>query len=358
MSKLIFFLLSLYLLTIYVVNHFIGAAGLLNSAYHFSSFVSLFFYIVIMSHITITCMSLSFHRYHTHQGIILNRTLDMLMQIWLWCVTGMCKFDWVSIHRYHHLHSDDVLDPHSPVQKGFWRVFFLGVVDYVTAKDLPEVVKLRNRIKGNKLERFIEKNSFLGPIVLTGLCILLFGPFMGSVLAVINFSISPLFAVGGVNALAHWLGYRNHHTKDNSHNIGYLFPLNFIVCGELDHNNHHGQQYSCSFRHKWYEFDIGFLYIKILRYFKLAKICYAYTPKTLKEEMALQIHSIFECDHRIKKKCEQLAREMNTTYAELQRQIQAYLQGQRVKLSRPVKELVAEIKRTMKANYRLSLSYT
>lgn len=352
------FLTGAYLGLVLLVNSYLGSDGLLNTQWGEGNWIFLVGYILLASHLTITAMSLSFHRYHTHQGIILNGTVDMIMQIWLSLVTSMSKFDWVSVHRYHHLHSDQEKDPHSPVQRGFWHVFFLGVADYVEAKKSPEVMQLRKRMKGNRLERFIEKYTLVGPSIMTILCVIFLGPLWGSILAVIHFAITPLFAVGGVNALAHWIGYRNHHTKDNSKNIGFLFPLNFILCGELDHNNHHGQQYSCSFRHRWYEFDIGFVYIKILAFFKLAKICYAYTPSTLKQQLMSQLQHILEGDHRIKKRCEQLARELNTSYTELQKQISDYLQGKKVKLSAPVMELVAEIKRTMNANYRLSLSYS
>jgi stearoyl-CoA desaturase (delta-9 desaturase) len=199
----------------------------------------------------------------------------------------MSKLDWVSIHVYHHTFSDTEKDPHSPKQKGLLHVFFLGALDYGRAKSWPEVLKIRARIPANAYERFMAKNLFLGPILLTSLLILAFGPKYGSILGVLNFSISPLFAVGGVNAIAHAFGYQNYESKDESRNIGFLFFLNWIICGELDHNNHHKYPKSPSFAHRWFEFDIGWVYLRVMSAVKLAQIkgkipTYRPAPQTLK----------------------------------------------------------------------------
>jgi len=229
-------------------------------------------YLIVMTHVTIAAMSLCFHRMHTHQGVKLNFFVDHALQIWLWLTTSMSKRDWVAVHIYHHAHSDTELDPHSPRQKGFARIFFLGVADYAIARHNPEVIKLHRRIPENRLETFIRINSFLGPILTASTLLVPFGPLQGLSLAVLTFLISPLYAVGGVNAIAHQIGYKNYPTKDNSRNIGFVFPLNWLICGELDHNNHHAHPKSCSFRHRWYEFDIGFVYLQLLAHARLAEL--------------------------------------------------------------------------------------
>jgi stearoyl-CoA desaturase (delta-9 desaturase) len=233
-------------------------------------------YCILMSHLTITAMSLSFHRQHTHQGVKLHPAVDFVMQTWLWLFTSMSKRDWVSVHVYHHAHSDDERDPHSPVQKGLWNIFFLGVPAYSRAKHWPEVRQIRRRLAVNRWEAYFERNLFVGPVILVGLNLCIFGPLTGGLVSLFNFAISPLFAVGGVNGLAHYVGYRNHVTRDNSRNLGFLVLLNWIVCGELDHNNHHHSPKSCSFRHRWFEFDIGFLYLRVLSWIGLAELKHVY----------------------------------------------------------------------------------
>jgi hypothetical protein len=221
----------------------------------------------------------------------------------------------------------------------------------------PPVMKIKKTIKHNKIEAFIANRPMMGITFLTFICLIVFGPLWGSVIALINFAISPVFAVGGVNALAHWWGYRNHKSGDNSRNIGFIFPLNFIICGELDHNNHHAHQKSCSFRHRWYEFDIGYIYIIILAKLKMAKIVNAYTPKNLKEELSQQLKGLIEKDYRFKKRFEELCRELNVNYHDLLKKSEDYLKGKKVELERPVLDLLSEVRRTWWANMKLNLSY-
>jgi stearoyl-CoA desaturase (delta-9 desaturase) len=267
-------LLAVYLLVITLAYIDFGPNGLFSEAFQNHSFFKLSVYLILMTHFTITSMSLCFHRAHTHKGVKFHPVIDGAMQLWLWATTSMSKLDWVSVHVYHHATSDSPNDPHSPVQKGLARVFFLGVADYSKAKSHPEVLKIRSRIPANRLETFIDQNVFLGPLVLGFLLIVFFGPFWGSTLMLMTFLISPVFAVGGVNALAHYFGYRNYKTTDNSRNLGFLIILNWMICGELDHNNHHAHPSSCSFRHKPWEFDIGYAYICLLSALGLAQVRY------------------------------------------------------------------------------------
>jgi stearoyl-CoA desaturase (delta-9 desaturase) len=246
-------------------------------------------YVVLMTHITITAMSLCFHRMHTHRGVVLAKWVDRAMQSWLALTTGMSKRDWVSIHAYHHAHSDQEKDPHSPKQKGLARIFFFGVYDYVVAKNDPEVLRIRRKIPEDGFEKFLNDNPLFGPIIVAAVLTVLFGPAHGGTLSLLTYAISPFFAVGGVNAIAHAFGYRNYATKDESRNIGFLFPLNWMICGELDHNNHHAHPRSCSFRHRWYEFDIGYFYIQILSAVGLAKIKTAHSLTRAPESAHLQV---------------------------------------------------------------------
>jgi stearoyl-CoA desaturase (delta-9 desaturase) len=247
------------------------SGGLAGSLLPSVSWINLLLYTIGVAHLTIASMSLSFHRFHSHKSVELHPWIDGAMQIWLWLVTSMTKADWVSVHRHHHAWSDTSNDPHSPVQRGFWHVFLLGAYDYSRAKRGEGALAIRKSIHLNRLEVFLGSHPLLGPSLLSILLVVLVGPGPGAALSLINFATSPLFAVGGVNALAHTWGYRNHETKDNSRNVGFLLPLNFILCGELDHNNHHARPRQWSFRCRWYEFDPGAAYIWLLACLGLAR---------------------------------------------------------------------------------------
>jgi len=308
-------------------------------------------YIVLLTHVCITAMSLSFHRHHTHKGVIIKRPVDYPMQLFLWLVTGMNKSDWVSVHMYHHANSDKPKDPHSPIHKGFWHVFFLGGIDYNNAKSSPEVEKIANRLPMSRTETFFKENTALGLILMSLINLAVFGLQWGWIFNLANYLVSPIFAVGGVNALAHWVGYKNHKSGDNSRNIGFLFPLNFMICGELDHNNHHGHQKSCSFRHKWYEFDIGYVYIKILAAFNLAKIKNVYNPTKMKEDLARRVARMIEKNNEMQEKIEQLANDLDTSVNELIQEIKLYIEGKKVTLQKPVIEFKKEVLQMVYATY-------
>ncbi|MBS1958240.1 MAG: fatty acid desaturase [Bdellovibrionales bacterium] len=257
---------------IYWIPRLLGPNGLYGDWFTTNTLLKFSVLFIGLSHLTIVAMSLAFHRSHTHQAVKFNPIIDGIMQTWLWMMTSMSKLDWVSVHVYHHTYSDTEKDPHSPVQKGLARVFFCGVVDYSRAKTWPEVLKIRNRIPTNAYERYIARHLFQAPMILAGVLMVCFGPLYGTIFAAMNFAISPLFAVGGVNALAHSIGYQNYDAKDESRNLGFLFFLNWIISGELDHNNHHKYPKSPSFAHRWFEFDIGWIYIRMLRQVGLAKV--------------------------------------------------------------------------------------
>jgi hypothetical protein len=60
--------------------------------------------------------------------------------------------------------------------------------------------------------------------------------------------------------------------KDESRNIT---PVVIWLGGEELHNNHHADPHSARFSQKWFEFDVGWLYLRLLSLFGLAKIQYA-----------------------------------------------------------------------------------
>jgi stearoyl-CoA desaturase (delta-9 desaturase) len=82
----------------------------------------------------------------------------------------------------------------------------------------------------------------------------------------------PFWAAGIVNGVGHAFGYRNHGVKDESRNIS---PIAIWLAGEELHNNHHADPKSAMFSHRWFEADIGWMYIKLLSAFGLAHVEYA-----------------------------------------------------------------------------------
>ena len=79
----------------------------------------------------------------------------------------------------------------------------------------------------------------------------------------------PFWAAGVINGLAHFIGYRNYETKDTARN---LVPIAIWIGGEELHNNHHKDGASAKFSHKPWEFDIGWMYIKLFEKLGLVEV--------------------------------------------------------------------------------------
>lgn len=227
-------------------------------------------YVLVMTHITIVCVTLYLHRGQAHRGIQFNPIVEHFMRFWLWLTTGMVTKQWVAIHRKHHQMCELPGDPHSPHVHGIWKVLFGGAFLYVKAtKDQ----KLVDTYGVGTPDDWIEHNLYtphsrLGVSILLVFNIIVFG-WIGLLLWGIQMIWIPFWAAGVINGLGHWIGYRNGETKDRSRNI---FPFGIIIGGECLHNNHHMEPANPKLSRKWFEFDIGWMWLTILRSLKLAKL--------------------------------------------------------------------------------------
>jgi stearoyl-CoA desaturase (Delta-9 desaturase) len=227
-------------------------------------------YTLVMVQITIACVTLYLHRGQTHRAVIFHPAVNHFMRFWLWLTTGMVTKQWVAIHRKHHQRSDQEGDPHSPQIYGIWRVLFGGAFLYHSAsKDTAMVDSLSKDTPNDWIERKVySAHSRLGILIMLVIDLLLFGPW-GLLVWGIQMIWVPFFAAGVINGLSHWWGYRNTDTKDTSRN---LWPIAFWIGGEELHNNHHADGANARFSQRWWEFDIGWMYIRILQFLRLAKL--------------------------------------------------------------------------------------
>ena len=225
---------------------------------------------LVMVQITIACVTLYLHRSQAHKGVTFHPAVEHFMRFWLWMTTGMITKQWVAIHRKHHQYSDQPGDPHSPHVFGIWNIFLRGVYYYyVGAKDARMTVTYGKGTPDDWIERNIyTQHNYLGVVLMLAIDVVLFG-WWGFLVWAVQMVWIPLWAAGVVNGIGHWFGYRNGTTRDQSRNV---IPWDFWVGGELLHNNHHLNPASAKLSLKWWEFDIGWMYICILRFLKLAKL--------------------------------------------------------------------------------------
>jgi len=223
-----------------------------------------------MVQLTIACVTLYLHRSQTHRAVSFHPAVNHFMRFWLWLTTGMVTKQWVAIHRKHHQAADTEQDPHSPRVYGIWRVLFGGAFLYHEASKNKLMVEQLGQGTPNDWieENLYTPHSRLGILLMLIIDLVLFGPW-GIVVWGVQMIWVPFFAAGVINGAAHWWGYRNRPAEDTSRN---LWPWAFWIGGEELHGNHHDDGTSAKFSQKPWEFDIGWLYIKVLMFFKLAKL--------------------------------------------------------------------------------------
>lgn len=247
----------------YILNFLTG--GVLHLAWWQVALVAL-----VLTHITIIGVTVFLHRSQAHRGLDLHPAVMHFFRFWLWLTTGMVTKEWVAIHRKHHAKCEREGDPHSPVVFGLGKVFFRGAELYREEATNAETLK---RYGHGTPDDWLERNlytrrSLYGILLMLVLDVALFGV-LGFTVWAVQMAWIPFWAAGVVNGVGHAWGYRNFASPDTSTNVS---PWGIIIGGEELHNNHHAYGTSAKFSAKWYEFDLGWMYIQILRFFGLAKV--------------------------------------------------------------------------------------
>ena len=226
---------------------------------------------LMLVQITIAGVTLYLHRCQAHRALELHPVVSHFFRFWLWFTTGMITKEWAAIHRKHHAKCETEEDPHSPRIHGINKILWTGVVLYVKESHKTEVMdKYGHATPIDWLERnvYTPMNKW-GIVLLAVLDVFLFGLIPGLLIYGVQLAWIPFWAAGVINGLGHYFGYRNFATDDDSTNMS---PWGAWIGGEELHNNHHAYPTSAKFSLRWYEFDLGWLYIKVLEALGLATV--------------------------------------------------------------------------------------
>ena len=226
---------------------------------------------LILVQITIAGVTIYLHRCQAHRALELHPVVSHFFRLWLWLTTGMITKEWAAIHRKHHAKCETEDDPHSPRIYGINKVLFAGVVLYVKESHKPETMQ---RYGHGTPDDWMERNVYTplnkwGIVLLAAIDIALFGVVPGAIIYGAQIAWIPFWAAGVINGVGHYFGYRNFQTDDDSTNI---VPWAAWIGGEELHNNHHAYPTSAKFSLRWYEFDLGWLYIRALESLGLANV--------------------------------------------------------------------------------------
>lgn len=233
---------------------------------------------LIVTHITIAGVTIFLHRNQAHRALTLHPLISHFFRVWLWLTTGMETKAWAAIHRKHHAKCETEEDPHSPQVFGLPKVLWEGAELYRKEAKNQETL---DRYGQGTPDDWLEKNIYTphsgkGVLLMLAINLILFG-LPGLTIWAVQMAWIPFFAAGIVNGVGHYWGYRNFECTDAARNI---IPWGIIIGGEELHNNHHSYPTSAKLSVTWWEFDIGWMYIRIMMALGLAKVRrVAPTPK-------------------------------------------------------------------------------
>lgn len=246
---------------------------------------------LLLTHVTIAAVTIFLHRSQAHRALDLHPALAMFFRIWLWLTTGMLTKEWVSIHRKHHAKCETEDDPHSPQTRGIKAVLWTGTELYQEeAKNSETLSRYGHGTPDDWIERNVfSRFSWQGVGITVGINLILFG-WAGIAIWGVQMMWIPFHAAGVVNGIGHWWGYRNYDSPDVSNNV---VPWGIWIGGEELHNNHHTYPTSAKFSSKWYEFDLGWVYIRALELMGLCKVLrVAPKPEVAEPKRAIDLETL------------------------------------------------------------------
>ncbi len=225
---------------------------------------------LVLTHITIAAVTIYLHRHSAHRALDLHPVVSHFFRFWLWLTTGMVTKEWTAIHRKHHAKCETEEDPHSPQVLTLKKVLLEGAELYgKEARNAETLEKYGHGTPDDWMERNVySRRDRLGVGLMLVIDVLLFGP-IGLTMWAVQMLWIPVLAAGVVNGVGHYFGYRTFQVDDASTNI---VPWGILIGGEELHNNHHAYASSARLSSKWYEFDIGWGYIKLMSLLGLAQV--------------------------------------------------------------------------------------
>lgn len=212
-------------------------------------------------------ISLGYHRLHTHRSFHVPLGLEYLFAVFGALTLEGGPIFWVATHRIHHQKSDQAGDPHSPRDGAWWAHvgwILFGETNHnntkMMSKYAPDLAKHRFYVWLN--------NYHWLPTIILAAALLAIGGLPLVLWAVCMRIVVGLHSTWLVNSATHMFGSRRFNTKDDSRNSWWVALLTF---GEGWHNNHHAHPTSARHGLAWYEFDISWITLKIMKAVGIAR---------------------------------------------------------------------------------------
>jgi fatty-acid desaturase len=224
-------------------------------------------------------MNVGYHRLLTHRSFSCPRWTERSLAILGACCMEESPTVWAAWHRQHHHTADKERDPHSPLTSFLW-----GHIGWLVIKsDNADAGGLKKRyapdLMSDPFYEWLEASDNWIKVALLSWAAFFAAGFaavtlcdgtirdaiqFGSSLVVWGAAVRTVLVwhiTWSVNSVTHLWGYRNYDTPDNSRNN---ILIGLLAGGEGWHNNHHAAPASARHGHKWWEFDLAWLMIRLL----------------------------------------------------------------------------------------------
>jgi len=236
--------------------------------------------LIVMWALTMTGVSVGFHRYYTHRSFKTHQVMRVIFAI-LGSIAGQGPLiSWVAVHRRHHECSDLPGDPHSPnlhgqgflgTIKGLWHSHVGWLIDHDYPNPTYYAPELLRDQTISKISRFYLVWIVLGLAIPTVIGGLLHWSLIGALQGFLWGGIVRIFLVDNiilsVNSVSHVYGTHPYETGDQSKNNPWIAIPTF---GESWQNNHHAFESSAAIGLKWWQVDFGYAVVWILAKLGLA----------------------------------------------------------------------------------------
>ena len=209
-------------------------------------------------------ITLGYHRILSHRSLVVPKWLEYVIVTCGALSLQGGPIEWIGTHRLHHQHSDRDGDPHNSRQ-GFWWSHILWLYGRIPSE---EAIRKRTKdLNGDPYYEFLHKGGFMLMQILLGVTLFLLGGWPYVLFGVFLRIVVVFHATWLVNSATHRYGYRTYDTRDHSTNCWWVALLSF---GEGWHNNHHAKSASARHGLHWYEVDITWITIWLLKKVGLA----------------------------------------------------------------------------------------
>jgi stearoyl-CoA desaturase (delta-9 desaturase) len=212
-------------------------------------------------------IGMGYHRLHTHRSYKVPVALEYFFAICGALTLEGGPIFWVATHRIHHQNSDHDGDPHTPLHGAFWA--HMGWIMFGQSKHADTKLMSKYAPDLAKDPFYVWLNNYhLVPLIILSVILYAVGGLQLFLWATCLRVVLGLHATWLVNSATHMFGTRRFETRDDSRNSWWVAILTF---GEGWHNNHHAHPTSARHGLAWYELDITWMQIWVLKQLGIAK---------------------------------------------------------------------------------------